>query len=345
MKRKLQVFVSSTFTDLIEERQAAVTAILKAGHIPAGMELFTAGDRSQMKTIERWIDESDVYMLILGGRYGSVEPTSGISYTELEYDYAINRGMPLFSVVIEEAALESRVKENGSTVLEKENGKALADFRKKVLSKTSSFFSDAKDVKLCVHESLSDIAADNSLKGWVSAAEVEDVRALQESVRALREENTILAEKLRKREEQPERQAQTVGKSLEGETKELFDLLKSIEVTIPAEIAPGGNDLPISLLDLAFTNKDALINGVSNSSYGMTPWNRFWYFNVLPKLITHDLAENEKVPGQPYRRSFLNKRGQQFFALIERLIAQKKMSTKELPPAPKPPRPKKIKSS
>jgi uncharacterized protein DUF4062 len=97
LRRKLQVFVSSTFTDLIEERQAAVAAILKAGHIPAGMELFIAGDKSQMQTIERWIDESDVYMLILGGRYGSVEPSSGISYTELELcqdttEAAIRRG-------------------------------------------------------------------------------------------------------------------------------------------------------------------------------------------------------------------------------------------------------------
>jgi Domain of unknown function (DUF4062) len=70
MKRKLQVFISSTYSDLKEERQAAVEAILKAGHIPAGMELFTAGNKSQMTTIERWIDESDVFMLILGGDMG-----------------------------------------------------------------------------------------------------------------------------------------------------------------------------------------------------------------------------------------------------------------------------------
>jgi hypothetical protein len=53
MKKKLQVFVSSTYSDLIPERQAAVAAILKSGHIPAGMELFTAADKSQMKTIEQ----------------------------------------------------------------------------------------------------------------------------------------------------------------------------------------------------------------------------------------------------------------------------------------------------
>ena len=110
MKKRLQVFVSSTYTDLIEERQAAVSAILKSGHIPAGMELFTAGDKSQLEIIKRWIDESDVYMLILGGRYGSVEAESGVSYTELEYNYALEVGKPLFAVVIDEAALEEKVK-------------------------------------------------------------------------------------------------------------------------------------------------------------------------------------------------------------------------------------------
>ena len=59
-RKKLQVFVSSTYADLKEERQAAVEAILSARHIPAGMELFAAGDKSQMEVIKRWIDESDV---------------------------------------------------------------------------------------------------------------------------------------------------------------------------------------------------------------------------------------------------------------------------------------------
>lgn len=47
IRKHLQVFISSTYTDFIEDRQAAVEAILTAGHIPAGMELFTAGDESQ----------------------------------------------------------------------------------------------------------------------------------------------------------------------------------------------------------------------------------------------------------------------------------------------------------
>lgn len=97
--KKLQVFVSSTYLDLHDERQAAVSAILKAGHIPAGMELFTAGDESQWDAITRWIEESDIYMLILGGRYGSMSSETGLSYTEMEYDYAVKLGKPFFRLL------------------------------------------------------------------------------------------------------------------------------------------------------------------------------------------------------------------------------------------------------
>ncbi|WP_156510165.1 DUF4062 domain-containing protein, partial [Paenibacillus macquariensis] len=99
MKKKLQVFISSTYTDMIEERQAAVSAVLNSGHIPAGMELFKSGDKSQKETIKRWIDESDVYMLILGGRYGSIDEETGKSYTHWEYDYAGEIGKRRFAVV------------------------------------------------------------------------------------------------------------------------------------------------------------------------------------------------------------------------------------------------------
>src|SRR5215211_977736 len=138
-KRKLQVFISSTFADLKEERQAAVEAVLTAGHIPAGMELFAAGDESQMNVIKRWIDESDVYLLILGGRYGSIEPSSQKSYIHLEYDYAVAQQKPLFAVVINEAYLEAKTKQYGFEVLERERQKELEEFRTYVLTKMVKF--------------------------------------------------------------------------------------------------------------------------------------------------------------------------------------------------------------
>lgn len=96
MEKKYQVFISSTYKDLIEERQKAVEAILNAGHIPAGMELFHAGDETQKELISEWIEDSDIYVLILGGRYGSLD-TDGMGYTHWEYEKAKELGKPIFS--------------------------------------------------------------------------------------------------------------------------------------------------------------------------------------------------------------------------------------------------------
>lgn len=329
MKRKLQVFVSSTFTDLKVERQAAVEAILKSGHIPAGMELFTAGNKSQMKTIERWIDESDVYMLILGGRYGSLEPTKLLSYTELEYDYAISSAKPLFSVPIAEDALEEKIRAYGSEFMENDNQQLLKRFREKILSKTSSFFRDTKDIKLCVHESLSEYASDPllSLKGWVSGSDIPDIKSLQDEIAQLRSENANLK---RRAEESIKNTALPRNVNFD----ELTEILRATEVTVPADIA-NGKELKTDLLSIVQTSKEYLITGVSNRSDG-SPSAKFYFFKVLPKLQTHGLADNEKVTGALYRRSFLNKQGCAFVAEMERRLVRSKQSAivaAEPPPA------------
>lgn len=168
MNKKLQVFVSSTYTDLIEERQAAVEAILDAGHIPAGMELFRAG-KSQMKTIQKWIDESDVYMLILGGRYGSIEEESGLSYTELEYRYALSKNMPVFAIVLDDSFLFIKAATMGKdTVFEKENIDKYENFKSFVKSNIVKFIHNIDKITSIIHSHLTEILNDKdyTLIGW-----------------------------------------------------------------------------------------------------------------------------------------------------------------------------------
>ncbi len=199
LKKRLQVFVSSTFSDLKAERQAAVEAILSAGHIPAGMELFTAGDESQMEVIKQWIDESDVYMLILGGRYGSVEPNTGKSYTQLEYEYAIGLSKPFFACVIREPALEDRVKKAGISVLETENPQKLRAFRLEVLGRVVRFWDDAKDIKIAVGETLSQLSRREDLVGWVRPVPAANMPALADEIARLSKENAELRSELSRR--------------------------------------------------------------------------------------------------------------------------------------------------
>lgn len=168
-KRKLQVFISSTYTDLQEERQAAVQAILTTGHIPAGMELFAAGDKSQLMVIKNWIQESDVYLLILGGRYGSIEPESQKSYIQLEYEYALEIGKPLFAVVISDDHLDTKVRTDGLRAVETDHNEKLKEFRKLVCSRMVRFWSDPRDIKISIMETLYDLSnrADLNLVGWI----------------------------------------------------------------------------------------------------------------------------------------------------------------------------------
>jgi hypothetical protein len=96
MQKKYQIFISSTYVDLIEERQRVLRAILDMGHIPAGMELFSAADEEQFSYIKRIIDECDYYVLVVGGRYGSVDD-DGVSYTEKEDEYAYSKKIPVLA--------------------------------------------------------------------------------------------------------------------------------------------------------------------------------------------------------------------------------------------------------
>lgn len=98
MDKRYQVFVSSTYADLKDERRTVIETLMKVDCIPAGMELFPASDEEQFNFIKRVIDDCDYYLLIIGGRYGSVTP-EGVSYTEKEYDYAIERGLKVIALL------------------------------------------------------------------------------------------------------------------------------------------------------------------------------------------------------------------------------------------------------
>lgn len=167
MNKKLQVFVSSTYTDLKEERQAAVEAILDAGHIPAGMELFKAGNESQLKTIYKWIDESDVYMLILGGRYGTVDSKSEKSYTQLEYEYALSKDIPVFAVVLSQDFLTSKINILGlEKTMEQNFPDKYKSFKSIVMSKIIREIDDCKDIKIAIHSTLNEFINEYDLQGW-----------------------------------------------------------------------------------------------------------------------------------------------------------------------------------
>jgi len=99
-KVRHQLFISSTFLDLKEERAEVLRAALELDCIPTGMEAFLASNDSQWDIISKVIEECDYYILIIGGRYGSTA-SDGLSYTEKEFDLAKRLGIPILAFVHE----------------------------------------------------------------------------------------------------------------------------------------------------------------------------------------------------------------------------------------------------
>ena len=95
MERRYQVFVSSTYNDLIEERAMVKKALLEMECFPAGMEEFPALDLNQFEYIKSQIDSSDYLILILGGKVGTINSETKKSYTYMEYEYAKKNGIPI----------------------------------------------------------------------------------------------------------------------------------------------------------------------------------------------------------------------------------------------------------
>ena len=165
MNRRFQIFVSSTFADLQEERQKVIQTLMEMDCIPAGMELFPAADEEQWAFIKRIIDDCDYYILIIGGRYGSLT-AEGISYTEKEYDYAISINLKVLAFVHEKPdEIPLGKSDTDPTVRQK-----LEDFRQKVSkNRLVKTWRMASDLPGLIALSLSKTIKAYPAVGWVRA--------------------------------------------------------------------------------------------------------------------------------------------------------------------------------
>lgn len=169
MQKKYQIFVSSTFRDLLEERQAVLEAILELNHIPCGMEAFPANNSTPFELIQRMIDDSDYYILIIGGRYGSLSE-NGISYTEMEYDYASEKKKQILCFIHSSPADLAIKNVDTKNALSKK----LEKFKQKASKHIVKHWSNKFDLKSYVLSSLSIAFQLNPMPGWIKLKEEYD---------------------------------------------------------------------------------------------------------------------------------------------------------------------------
>ncbi len=164
MDKRYQVFVSSTYTDLLEARREVMQALLELDCIPAGMELFPAADDDQWTLIKQVIDDCDYYIVIIAGRYGSIGPEEK-SFTQLEYEYAISQGKPVIAFLHEKPG---RLPAD-NTEKDPEQAKKLEDFRSLAQKKMIRYWTTPEGLGSAVSRSLIKLIKSNPATGWVKA--------------------------------------------------------------------------------------------------------------------------------------------------------------------------------
>lgn len=192
-EKKYQVFISSTYTDLIEERKKILDILLMADCIPAGMEAFTATDLEQFEVIKRVIDLCDYYVLIIGKRYGSINPDTGISYTEMEYNYALEQGVPVLVFALDASVNLPPEK----TESEPEKIKKLDEFRTKAMTnRLASVWTNAEDLTGKLAIAIMNAKVQISRPGWQRSQDFDEA-SLRREIMELQAENAILSNELK----------------------------------------------------------------------------------------------------------------------------------------------------
>ena len=174
MEKKYQIFISSTYDDLKNERQQAIKAILEMGHIPVGMEMFSAGDESQWQLIKRQIMDCDYYIVIVAHRYGSMD--GDISYTEKEFNFAVQNSIPVIGFILNDKTRWQKVKID----MEADKIAKLELFKAKVKERIIDSWSSATELKSKVSIALMKQMNVNPRTGWMKASNLSDPEVLNE---------------------------------------------------------------------------------------------------------------------------------------------------------------------
>lgn len=193
MEKVFHVFVSSTYSDLKEERKKVSEAVAKAGFVAEGMEIFPASSQKQMDFIEKVIDRCDYYILIVAGRYGLVSD-DGLSFTEKEFRYAKAKGIPVLAFLRSQVEDLPKSKTETDPESQLKLDRLVSDLKSDALV---DFWSNPDELSTKALAALAQARVSHEGVGWIRADRAAGVDVLNE-VNELRKENTVLKKEVAK---------------------------------------------------------------------------------------------------------------------------------------------------
>jgi hypothetical protein len=164
------------------------------------MELFPATDIEQFEYIKSVIRDSDYYVIVSAGRYGSIHPERQLSYTELEYDYAVEVGVPIIRLLHSDPFNDLRGEQIESTDQGREKLRAFRD--KMQASRLVRHWASKEQLGAEIVFALLDMQKSHPRDGWVPGSQSFDPETFKELDR-LRKENAQLLRNSSSKEDVP----------------------------------------------------------------------------------------------------------------------------------------------
>lgn len=190
--KRYQVFISSTYADLQEERAALTQVLPTLGCLPCGLDVQPVG-AAAWTSLKKLIDESDYYVMILGSRYGSLSP-SGISYTHMEYVYASTKQKPIL-VLMHDSPDTRPVAFQEKTP---EGRRQFNDFRQLLAKGLVAGWNDTRSLEAAMRRYLPQLIKSRPATGWVRATSLgspeqsREIERLKQRVTELEQEREQL---------------------------------------------------------------------------------------------------------------------------------------------------------
>jgi hypothetical protein len=150
IKQHVPIFISSTYEDMIPYREEVQRGLTRFEQIIKGMEYFGSSPEKPLEKCVSELNLSEIYIGIIGMRYGSVDDVSKKSFTQIEYEKAVETGKPILIYIIDENhPIPSKFVDTGDTA------KLLQEFKNYLKkSHTITFFTTPQDLGMKVSNDL-----------------------------------------------------------------------------------------------------------------------------------------------------------------------------------------------
>lgn len=193
VEKRFQVFISTTYPDMQAARQALMLPFMDLGLVPMSMDLHLEDSHSLMPVAQRLINDCDYFVILLGGRYGTLSPL-GLSFPHREYIFAATKRKPVLALIHDQPlSLPEDAREP-----HREGQVRRDDFARLLETKVPSYrWRDERELAGLVARVMPEMMRQYPAHGWVRADAVasvgaEDAQTLRRRIDALEREREEL---------------------------------------------------------------------------------------------------------------------------------------------------------